>query len=262
MNALKKILVPVDFSESSIAALKYAAGMIKSDNSTKCDLIYIIGKSVEAEYDLKETQKKLESLKDKYLTPLHIEGELFVKVGKLSEELLAVKESTKADLIIMGTAGSSTGLNESHTTQLLKKADCPVLVIPQNVASFELKNIALAIDQKEIEDSNSLGILHNIARWFDAKIHLLTVDNNTDGTSNSSNPNEETLEYYLDTLDYRHSFAHNSDIEAGINSYVADKKINMIAIMPRHHAKKSEPSEGQLTKILALNTTKPLLVID
>jgi hypothetical protein len=48
----------------------------------------------------------------------------------------------------------------------------------------------------------------------------------------------------------------------GIFSYVSKKDIDMITILPRNHAKKSEPSEGQLTQVLTQRSQVPVLAID
>ena len=58
------------------------------------------------------------------------------------------------------------------------------------------------------------------------------------------------------------SLSKNTDIEKGIFDYVREKNIDMLAILPRNHAKKSKPSEGRLTRLLTLHTEVPLLTID
>lgn len=220
----------------------------------------MIGKKNISEEDQKIQLKKLQELKSEYFNKAHVNCDVFVKTGDLNQVILDTKETQEVDLIVMGTSGSTGKEDSSNTSELLAKADCPVLVIPKNTAEFQLKNIALAIDDKEFDDASHLGIIHDFARWFDAKVHLLTIEN--EDSPVKANKNSETLEYYLDTLDYRHSFEKNMDIEKGINDYIIQKDIDILAIMPRNHAKKSEPSEGRLTKVLALNCIKPLLVID
>ncbi|MFT7033332.1 MAG: nucleotide-binding universal stress UspA family protein [Cyclobacteriaceae bacterium] len=259
MNTIKKILLPIDFSDSSLNAIKYVIGLAKNDTSVKCDLIYIGGETL-SEGDQKIQLKKLQELKSEYFNKAHVNCDVLVKTGDLNQVILDAKEDREADLIIMGTSGSTGDKDSSNTSELLAKADCPVLVIPKNNSEFKLKNIALAIDDKAFDDSSNLGIIHDFARWFDAKVHLLTVEN--ENSPAKPNSNAETLEYYLDTLDYRHSFEKNTDIEKGLNDYINQKEIDILAIMPRMHAKNSEPSEGRLTKTLALNCIKPLLVID
>jgi hypothetical protein len=43
---------------------------------------------------------------------------------------------------------------------------------------------------------------------------------------------------------------------------VAEKEIDMIAILPRNHSKKGQPSEGKLTEVLTLKSSTPVLAID
>ena len=59
-----------------------------------------------------------------------------------------------------------------------------------------------------------------------------------------------------------HSFSKNQDVEEGILEYINEKKIDMLAILPRNHAKKSTPSEGRLTKLLTLHSEIPVLTLD
>ena len=70
------------------------------------------------------------------------------------------------------------------------------------------------------------------------------------------------LEYYFETLDYQYAFPQSTDIEKGIFDYVKKNNIDMLAILPRNHAKKIKPSEGRLTELLTLHTELPLLTID
>ena len=163
----------------------------------------------------------------------------------------------------MGTKGGEEKgeTRITNTADLVLKADCPVLVIPENTRTFAIKNIALALGRNGIDDSFALGVLHDIARKFDAAIHILTISDE-DSDAIIEDTNQRTLEYYFETLDYQYVFPKNVDIELGISDYVKEKSIDMLAILPRNHAKKSKPSEGSLTRLLTLHTQVPLLTID
>ena len=134
--------------------------------------------------------------------------------------------------------------------------------MPENNKGFELKNIALALDKKKFDDPSSLGVLHDFARWYNAKVHLFTIDQDLEAHEIVLGEQEQTLEYYMDNLDYSRSFPKNTDIEIGINNYVQEKNIDVLAILPRHHARNSPPSEGRLTQLLAGHSDIPLLIID
>ncbi|MES3018629.1 MAG: universal stress protein [Bacteroidota bacterium] len=58
----------------------------------------------------------------------------YMRVGRAQDEILAVSEEYKADLIILGTHGR-TGLDHfisgSVSASVAKRAKCPVLIIPK-----------------------------------------------------------------------------------------------------------------------------------
>ena len=55
--------------------------------------------------------------------------EVLLPQGKAYRELLAAARSRRADLIVLGTAGSSTPFGTT-TEHVLRQADCPVLAVP------------------------------------------------------------------------------------------------------------------------------------
>ena len=261
MNTIKKFLIPIDFSKSSVAAIRYASGMARAndDHGVDCDLMHTTSERSTAN-DINRFERKLKEMASEHLSPMKVKSGVHVLQGEFQEAMLSAKESFNSDLIIMGTSGSIDEAVESRTAQIIQSLDTPILVIPEQVRKFKLDHIALAVDEKEIDDTSSLKLLHDIARWFGAKVHILTVGEKE--SKKKSKSKEDTLEYYLDTLDFHHSFSEHSDIEKGIANYVNKYNVDMIAIMPRTHARNVEPSEGKLTKALAMHSTLPLLVLD
>ena len=262
MSKIKKILVPTDFSSAAESAVSYANNFADGDNSIEITLLYISELPLEEE-DKNALEVKLQETKDELLPALKSSCQCIIKSGSLTETILGVQKEIGADLIVMGTKGSDEReeLAISKTSDLVLEADCSVLVVPQGTNTFAVKNIALALGKNEIDDSFALGTLHDVARKFGAKVHILTI-NNEEGEMITEDKNESILEYYLETLHYHHAFPKNTDIEKGILDYVTNKDIDMLAILPRNHAKKSKPSEGRLTRLLTLHTEVPLLTID
>ena len=262
MSKINKILVPTDFSDAARGAVSYANNFAGGEGSIEITLLYI-SESPLTEDEEQALQSKLRETKESFLPALRSSCRCIVKSGPLIETILSVQKEGDADLIIMGTKGAADGevMGISNTSDLVLEADCAVLVVPENTSDFVVRNIALALGKNEIDDSFALGVLHDVARKFGAKVHILTI-NNEEGEMKTENKNDSILEYYLETLHYHHVFPKNTDIEKGIFEYVKEKNIDMLAILPRNHAKKSKPSEGRLTRLLTLHTEVPLLTID
>jgi len=261
MNLINKILLPMDFSDSAMNAFHYALNLIESDDKIQLTLLNVID-SDDNPTEIIEVMNQFDTLKSH--VPAYVNHlEIIVKHGRLIDTFVETCESLKPKLVVMGTKGKSKSLmhSESNTSQLVFKLDQPVLVVPQCAKSCNIQAVAVAIDH-DIDDPSDLSLVHNLARWFNAKVHLLTIDNQSLEELTAVNGQEGLLAYYMETIDYKHVFPRNSDIVNGIENYIGNNNIDVLAILPKTHAKYSPPSKGKLTRILTLQSKIPLLIVD
>lgn len=156
---MKKILIPVDFSEHSEYALEVAATLAKK-NDASLVVLHMIGLSeavltkdesremFEAIYYLKLAEKRFGDFLDKdYLEGIRIETT--VQNYKDFHEINSVAEDFEADLIVMGSHGAS-GLKEvfvgSNTEKVVRTSDVPVLVIKNRSKDFKMNKVVFACD--------------------------------------------------------------------------------------------------------------------
>lgn len=261
MNKIATILVPFDFSEPSKKALEYAVEFVDQDDNMKIMLAHISGDG--NSNLLPENFRKIE---EQYNPMLKNKLEWITQSGNLTQSLLEIQKTRRIDLVIMGTLGTNKKeiTRLSNASKLVLAADCPVLVIPHGSNKFRIRKIALVLGQEEIEDSEVLSTLLNISRRFNAKVHVVTIQNRPEsyGYSETDEKNENAIAYYLENFYSEHSFIDNPDVVEGILNYANEKEIDMIAILPRNHAVRSVPSEGKLTQMLTLRSKVPVLAID
>ncbi len=263
MSSIKKILVPFDFTEPAISAMDYTLSFVGWKNPIKVVALYVSGIEV-SESERKEAAERFESVVSALNRKTHFPPELLISEGTLANTVLELRRSQKADLVIMGTLGD-VGVEEhvTNTSDLVLEADCAVISVPFGSESKVPKEIALVLGKEEIEQPKVLELLLDIARTFNARVHVLTIyKESIYGEKVMVNANEETLEYYLEHFYAEHTFAKNQDIEKGILKYIEDKNIDLLAILPRNHAQKTKPSEGRLTKLLTLHSKVPVLTLD
>ncbi|WP_228850835.1 universal stress protein [Aegicerativicinus sediminis] len=263
MTRIKTIIVPFDFSHAGKIGLQYALTLFGLDNAVKIIAVHSVINNPEDD-SRKEFQAYILSQKKLYKIPPTLE----ITNSPLVQGVNAVANKYAADLIIIGT-GDHTHVLEGGTlskaTTLVMHSSHPVITVSTNFSIEKPKEIALLLGKDEIDRVNVLETLLKITRRFKAKVHVLTIyqDHIFFGEKDYevSESNDETLEYYLEHFYEEHSFAQFADIEKGIQNYITKHNIDMLAILPRHHATKTEPSEGRLTKLLTLHSSIPVLAL-
>lgn len=196
MKKIKSILVPVDFSECSIDALKFAAKAALNANATihllsviEKQNYYFLGSDPIAmspefihsniRYDenlKKEIRNKLEILKSSaFLKGVNVDCKVgtCLKVYKSINEYARISNS---DFIIMGSNGAhgiSKILVGSNAERVARFSEIPVLVINQKIS--KVKTVIFASDFEK-ESYKVFPFVKNFAEIFNADIHLLKVN--------------------------------------------------------------------------------------
>lgn len=260
MKKINTILVPYNFTSISRKALDYTLDFVGLDSDITVLLAHITD-----EEDFTTIETAFNVIKNE--TKKTFRGTIKSVIRKkesLTEALIELQKSETIDLVIMGTSGDS-GSGANNTVDLaLEIDDCPVIAIPDTETEFGIKKIALVLGKDKIQDRTVLGTLLRITRRFNAKVTVLTIQNEEGvyGYSENDESNENLLEYYLEDFYSHHSFIENPDIVKGVMDYVEKHTIDMIAILPRNHAKGDVRSEGLLTKELTFASKVPVLTID
>src|SRR6185436_107895 len=139
---LERLLVPIDFSDCSRKALRYALPLAK-EHQAALTLLYVVAPAYGAgESDAIEYAKVVASLKDAGATDLatlaldevrgQVSTDTLVRVGSPVREIVEVARSLPADLIVISTHGR-TGLKHvllgSVAEHVVQRAPCPVFVV-------------------------------------------------------------------------------------------------------------------------------------
>ncbi len=152
---INKILVPIDFSDYSKSALKYAVNFIKQFNA-ELILIYVVepviyppdfsmGQIAIPSVDLEMDKRAVEELNK--LARKEIPGEIkvksLVKTGKPFIEIIETAAEEDIDLIIIATHGH-TGVEHilfgSTAEKVVRKAPCPVLTLREPLKGYNFKD--------------------------------------------------------------------------------------------------------------------------
>ncbi len=151
--SLKKILVPQDFSEYSLHALKYAVTFAELFKSELIVLHIVEPIVYPADFSFgqvsipameeeirKHSEEQLNELVEREI-PAGIRATPMIRVGKPFIEIVEVAKGENADLIVISSHGR-TGMDHvlfgSTADKVVRKAPCPVLTIRPHEHEFVL----------------------------------------------------------------------------------------------------------------------------
>lgn len=147
MNPLKRILLYIDGSESSILAAQMAIAMCKKYGSS-LRAIYVVNENLltellkakvfvqmekmDYERDLEEDGKRYLNYVVKLADRKGLTIETVLKKGVVHEEVAREVEEHESDLLVQGELGEVLSLRDSFYEEgerILRKVKCPVMVV-------------------------------------------------------------------------------------------------------------------------------------
>lgn len=145
---LKRILVPVDFSDCSAKALQYALPFARQFGATLLVTHVIqpyipIPEMTGVDVELIEAQMREAAERElkvvRQALPTDVASEQVLRIGHPQTEIVKAAKELNADLIIVSTHGRS-GLAHvflgSTAERVIRHAGCPVLVVRENERDF------------------------------------------------------------------------------------------------------------------------------
>jgi len=139
-----KVLLPIDGSKSSLNAVKYVAKLAKNSRSpVSVTLVSVhddvglghvkqfVAKSVVDDY-LREVSEKELKPAQKVLDTAGVKHNMVIRRGPISQEIIALANKDKVDIIVMGTKGRSGLLDVligSVAQRVSSSAKQPVMLV-------------------------------------------------------------------------------------------------------------------------------------
>lgn len=272
---MKRILVPIDFSECSMNALAYSVELAVH---TKAELVlyhcfYIpefVHDSVyameNAEANEKDSWESLDLLKKNILKD-HPELKIktFCSFGITIDEINDQAKAEHANLIVIGAHGAGY-LEEkiigSTASKLISSAVTSVLVIDRHVKFKPLKNIVLATDFAGMNHQVVLKPLKQLVTYFKAHLCILNIYKEASAVPSLG---EITASFELDRslkhVNHTFFYLNDQEIIAGINAFVKKQKMDMVAMIARKHTLLERIFRQPYTKTMTFHSHVPFLVL-
>jgi nucleotide-binding universal stress UspA family protein len=284
---MQQILVPVDFSATSLKALRFAlhqfqpvdaeisimhhASILELAPDSAFTGLYVPPPTDQLEYTRKElnrfTDKALKGYEKKW--PKENIRQLIIPGIGSPDTIVETQKKQKADLIIMGSTGAS-GLKKwfvgSVAAKVIELSTVPVLVIPQYYKLKQVRKIGYASDLHNIQ--KDLEHLKPISEVLHAGIAMFHVEPvfPSNGAFKKFNAEKEVSalkqRYNLPDLSYQLIKTRNeNDLFAGIAQFRRKSKPDILAVITHKRNWMGKIVNPSQTRTLAYQSKLPLLAI-
>jgi nucleotide-binding universal stress UspA family protein len=251
---MRKILIPTDFSEIAMNAILYGIDLFKYDISEFFilhayqdeiydDEISLTRESLErtkamvSKRSLEQLQKIQKKITEISPNPRHTYN-IISSDNLLLDETDKIVDDENIDIIVMGTRGKTNNKKitfGSHTLQVLKYVQCPVLVIPENYKYTQPRHVLFPTDYLIPYKRRELKLLCEMVSPYRAKIDMLYISK-SDKLSMRQEDNRDFLKETLCKNVINFLVVNSKDIVNTIYKYINENKIDMLVMVNTRHS--------------------------
>jgi nucleotide-binding universal stress UspA family protein len=256
---MKRLLIPIDFSDTTEASLKYAVSVtgnadviyhlfhiypdqlmipdssfptgIDSDAFLSAEFIHEL--RGQAEKNMEEIVEQMKSmLKEKGYN--HPKIESLVTGGDPEWEINEICEKLDPELVIMGTRGEGNKgfLEGSMAEKIMVRSGKPVLAVPQTKKEVNIKQVMYATNFSE-HDFVNIALIFDLLRNQQIRVHC--VHFNLKENKSESEAMMDTLQHALENIHEAQEFQchlidgeEKSDI---LEQFISEHNIDMITFI-------------------------------
>ena len=257
---MHKVIIPIDFSETSLNAARFTAKMLAG----KDDATALLYHNYENPDDFDISHNYQESLKKEFIRAgvknVECENEMG---GDLIENISRLAHTVRATLVVMGITGKSAirqVMFGSNTLKLIDKNLYPVMIIPPDAVYNGINNIAFASDFKNVENTTPSALINSVLEMFNPKLHIVNVSNEHYVSLTEEMEVEKVkLKNMFGNYSTEFYFITMNDFYEAIDNFVNDYKIDVLVTVPRHQSNSTSLFKSTHTKRLAYHSHIPIL---
>ena len=276
---MKRIILPTDFSDNSINAIRYAMKLFRDEECT----FYLMNTYTPAIYQteyvlhspgqiglgdvyqsdsidqLEELEKKLNN---EFKNPKH-EIMTHSAFNILVDEVVSMTENEEADLVIMGTQGAS-GAKEiflgTHTVHVIKKSKCPVIAIPAEFEYEAPKSVLFPTDYEVDYSSEEMKEFLKILRLQKAFVHVIHISTGY-GLTDLQVENRNKLDQLLKDIPHKFYDLPGQAIIEGINNFQNEYEVQMLVMIQNKHTFLERLFIEPIIKKIGFHVSIPFMVL-
>lgn len=269
---MKKILVPIDFSDSARNATAYAASLASTFDAeiklfnAHLEPVPVADGYIEAPLVFPPLQKEVENRIYKEITDIKAKYEIEVSgdtvIGFEADSIADAAIKTSADLIVMGReAQKQNFIFGSTIIKTIRKTQIPVLIVPEKVSYQPPKRIILAVDFTEMIYPNNFTILQELVNKFESSLTILHIEKDGERMNSATIGSRLQLDIALSKMTYHFENAKDKSILQGILNFLDLHPTDLLVMIAHHHSFLERIFETSYTTALNFNVHIPLLIL-
>lgn len=251
---MRKILIPTDFSDNALNALDYALELFKYDKS-EFYIMHAYQDDIYADNSLltRETLEEVTRIiSDKSQLQLenilnHVNKvspnprhtyDIVSSSSNLIDETDKIVNEENIDIIVMGTRGKTNDKKitfGSHTFQVLRYVQCPVLAIPENYKHIQPRHILFPTNYMIPYKRRELKLLCEMAAPYRAVIEMLYISKSSK-LSLRQEDNQSFIKAMLSKNKIKFVSVDNKSIINAIYTHIKENNIDMLVMVNTRHS--------------------------
>ena len=264
----KRILCPVDFSPSSIAAAEYTFKYAQATGASVHFIHIVLQSKDEAHPEfLEEAKLRLKSitheLSEAFGYDMAITSAIVEEVEEPSKAINRIAEQDNFDLIAMGTNGVADveeSFFGSNSARVIRQGKKPVLVIPMSCHFEPFRKLVYASEFEEGDASNI-----NLLRSWIGKSSRLLIVHVTERAGLVKRASFNIFKDQLfkathdDNLEF-HLIESEEEVDKALDQFVLDNAGQVLILLSKHRNFLERVFDRSLSKKMVYFTDYPVLV--
>ena len=246
---MQRILIPVDFSGSSRAAIDYALEIYNPEKYTYV-LLHAFGSAGTKEFlisidDIIESdiEKKLELERDHMIRITgdeNINVELKWDKCEIIEAIERLIEHIPIALVVVGsdmgiTWTGDSNLSNVRTLNFVKEISLPLLIVPQRGQLQHPKEVLFATTINGIKDKRDVAPLIDLVRNCQSRLDIINVGVDKQEGHATSEKLGKTVDGYFEDLPFELHAVESREVFKSIRDFTEEHHSELVCILYRKH---------------------------
>lgn len=272
---MKTIIVPTDFSKTSVNAAQYASDMALHMQMGLL-LVHVLPLPLlvsevpmppdSFEVSLEESNERLRELKERL--ERHHNDKLCIDyraiTGSFLDALKKLEEEKDMFAVIMGTSGSGATAAfflGSFSLTAAKHLEKPLIVVPPGYTYKPIAKLGLACDMKDSVDALPMDAIDGLMAYYEgARMEILYITGDSEKMAPTVLSESKSLMASLAHYKPEVKISAHADIKQGLEEFVAQSGIDLLLLLPKQRNFLEGLFHKSLTKEMVLHAYVPIMI--